>query len=554
MISKKANAILLKKQDFFAPPLHPARSLLFIVREVTQISRNKEEKKRKKSENRRCPCNSPNPYAMQVHAVETRILPIVMSTEEGKFVTRRNPVEGSLGIVICRLVAVDVSLEGTLLGKAEVFSLDLAEGAELSLAVSKVETGDLLVKDLGEDEDTNVELVGLGELDVLLTPGLVGGLEQHDLSKDLVGERAGHDEGRVTGSTAKVDKAALGKEDDVAAAGHEEAVNLGLDVLDRAGVGLEPSNVNLDIEVTDVADDGVVGHSLEVLASEDVTASSGGNEDLTELGSLLHGGDLVTSHGSLESVDGVNLSDDDTGTHAVEGHGATLTDITETGNDSDLASNHDIGSTLDTVDKGLTAAVKVVELGLGNGVVDVDSGDKELALLEHAVKVVDTSGGLLRDTEAVLEHLRVLLVNKGGQVTTVVEDEVELLVVLEGSELLLEAPVVLLLGLALPGEDRNTSSGNGSGGVVLGAEDVAAGPGNLSTESSEGLDEDGGLDGHVKATSNAGTGERLVGSILGSSLHETGHLILSELDLLAAKGSKRKVSDLELVGGSRHDE
>lgn len=507
---------------------------------------------------------------MQVHAVETRILPIVMSTEEGKFVTRRNPVEGSLGIVICRLVAVDVSLEGTLLGEAEVFSLDLAEGAELSLAVSKVETGDLLVEDLGEDEDTNVELVGLGELDVLLTPGLVGGLEQHDLSKNLVGERAGHDEGRVTGSTAKVDKAALGKEDDVAAAGHEEAVNLGLDVLDRAGVGLEPSNVNLDIEVTDVclsmsvmnrnrclgeltADDGVVGHSLEVLASEDVTASSGGNEDLTELGSLLHGGDLVTSHGSLESVDGVNLSDDDTGTHAVEGHGTTLTDITETGNDSDLASNHDIGSTLDTVDKGLTAAVKVVELGLGNGVVDVDSGDKELALLEHAVKVVDTSGGLLRDTEAVLEHLRVLLVNKGGQVTTVVEDEVELLVVLEGSELLLEAPVVLLLGLTLPGEDGDTGSGDGSGGVVLGAEDVAAGPGNLSTESSEGLDEDGGLDGHVKATSDAGTGERLVGSILGSGLHETGHLILGELDLLAAKGSKGKISNLELVGGSRHD-
>jgi hypothetical protein len=57
----------------------------------------------------------------------------------------------------------------------------------------------------------------------------------------------------------------------------------------------------------------------------------------------------------------------------------------------------------------------------------------------------------------------------------------------------------------------------------------------------------------VKAASNAGTGERLVGSILGSGLHETGHLILSELNLLAAKGGQRKVSDLELVGGSRHD-
>jgi hypothetical protein len=477
-----------------------------------------------------------------------------MSTEEGKFVTRRDPVEGSLGIDYVRLVAVDVGLEGTLDGQAEVLSLDVAEGGELSLAVSKVETGNLLVQDLGEDVDTNVELISLGELDVLLTPGLVGSLVKHDLSKDLVGERAGHDERRVASSTAKVDKTTLSKEDDVAAAGHEEAVNLGLDVLDRGGVLLEPSNVNLDIEVTNVANNGIVGHSLEVLAGEDVTAAGGGDEDLTELGSLLHGGDLVTGHSSLEGVDGVNLGDNDASTHAVEGHGTTLTDITETGNDSDLASNHDIGSTLDTVDKGLTAAVKVVELGLGDGVVDVDGGDKELVVTEHAVEVVDTGGGLLRDTEAVLEHLRVLLVDKGGQVTTVVEDEVELLVVLEGSKLLLEAPVVLLIGLALPGEDGNTSGGNGSSGVVLGGEDVAAGPGNLSTESSEGLDEDGGLDGHVKATSDAGTGERLVSSILGSGLHETGHLVLSELDLLAAKGGKRKVGDLELVGGSRHDE
>jgi len=56
----------------------------------------------------------------------------------------------------------------------------------------------------------------------------------------------------VASSTAKVDETTLSKEDDVTAVGHEETVNLGLDVLDRAGVGLEPSNVNLDIEVTNV--------------------------------------------------------------------------------------------------------------------------------------------------------------------------------------------------------------------------------------------------------------------------------------------------------------
>lgn len=417
----------------------------------------------------------------------------------------------------------------------------------------EVETGDLLVEDLGKDVDLLLELAGLAVLDVLGGELSIVGLEQHDLGKDLVGERAGHDERRVASGAAKVDKATLSKEDDVAAVLHEEAVNLGLDVLDGSSVGLEPRDVDLDIEVTNVADDGIVGHGLEVLADENVTAAGSGDEDLTKRSSLLHGGDLVTGHGSLEGVDGIDLSDDDAGTHAGEGHGAALADITETGDDSNLASNHDIGGALDTVDEGLTAAVEVVELGLGDGVVDVDGGDKELALLEHAVKVVDTGGGLLRDTEAVLEHIGVLGVDEVGKVTTIVEDEVELLVVLEGNELLLQAPLVLLLGLTLPGEDRDTGSGDGSGGVVLGGEDVARSPGDLGTKSSEGLDEDGGLDGHVKAASNAGALEGLVSGILLASSHKTGHLVLSELDLLAAEGGEGKVSDLELVGGSRHD-
>ena len=419
-----------------------------------------------------------------------------------------------------RLVTVHVGLEGTLGREGHVLDLGRGHLGKLGVDVVEVEKGDLLVEDLGEDVDADVHaldvaldlalldlldeagdgiglaLGGAGELDVLLGELLVAGLVQHDLGKDLVGEGAGHDEGRVASGASQVDETALSEEDDVAAVLHEVAVDLGLDAGDRLGVLLEPRNVDFDIEVTDVANNGVVGHLLEVLASQDVTATGGGDEDLTLGSSLLHGGDLEAGDGSLEGVDGIDLSDDDAGTHGVESLGATLTDITETGDNGDLASNHDIGGTLDTIDKGLTAAVKVVELGLGDGVVDVDGGDEETVALEHTVEVVNTGGGLLRDTVAVLEHLRVLLVDKGGEVTTIVEDQVEGLVVLEGNKLLLEAPLVLLLGLALPGKDGDTGSGDGSGGVVLGREDVARSPCDLGTEGCEGLNEDSGLDGY----------------------------------------------------------
>lgn len=118
--------------------------------------------------------------------------------------------------------------------------------------MSKVETSDLLIEDLGQNVDTDIELARLGKLDVLLAPSRVASLEQHDLGEDLVGERAGHDERRVASGTAQVDETTLGEEDDVAARSHGEAVDLGLDVLDALGVGLEPGNVDLNVEVANV--------------------------------------------------------------------------------------------------------------------------------------------------------------------------------------------------------------------------------------------------------------------------------------------------------------
>ena len=51
---------------------------------------------------------------------------------------------------------------------------------------------------------------------------------------------------------AKVDEAPLREQNDVAARGHEEAVNLGFDVLDGFGVGFEPGDVDFNVEMADV--------------------------------------------------------------------------------------------------------------------------------------------------------------------------------------------------------------------------------------------------------------------------------------------------------------
>ena len=48
----------------------------------------------------------------------------------------------------------------------------------------------------------------------------------------------------------------------------------------------------------------------------------------------------------------------------------------------------------------------------------------------------------------------------------------------------------------------------------------------------QGLNKHGSLDGHMKRPRNAGAGKRLGGTELLTAGHQTGHLMLGELDLL----------------------
>lgn len=79
-----------------------------------------------------------------------------------------------------------------------------------------------------------------------------------------------------------------------------------------------------------------------------------------------------------------------------------------------------------------------------------------------------------------MDKLGELLVDKVGQITTIIQDHVQGLAVREDDGLL-DAPHILLVGFSLPGVDGHASGSNSSSGMILRAEDVAAGPLDLSS-------------------------------------------------------------------------
>ena len=218
------------------------------------------------------------------------------------------------------------------------------------------------------------------------------------------------------------------------------------------------------------ANDRIVLHHVKVFTREDIPASGRRDENLSLRRRLLHRRDLIARDRRLQRIDRIHLRHDDSCTHTVQSLRTPFTHITIPSHNCDFACNHDISRALDTINQRLPAAVQVIELGLGDRIVDVDGGDQEARLFQHAVQVVHARRRLLRDAVAALEHFRVLVVHERGEVAAVVEDQVEGLAVLEGGQLLLKAPVVFFFRLAFPGEDGGAGGGDGGGRVILCAE------------------------------------------------------------------------------------
>mgnify|MGYP001176221227 CR=1 FL=1 len=387
-------------------------------------------------------------------------------------------------------------------------------------------------------------------------------VEQVHLRQHLVGEGAVHDAAGVTGGVAQVDQAAFREQQQEVlvflVAPH--FMNLGLHFFPFPGLAHE-GGVHFVVEVADVADHRAFFQRLEHVGVAHVVVAGGGDQHVGGAQQLLVDGrfgavvDAVlvgadhfeAVHAGLHGADRIDLGDLHDHAFLTQGLRGALAHVAVADHQRFLAGKQVVGGALDGVVERVTATVLVVVLALGDRVVDVHRRHFQGALLEHLVEAVHAGGGLFGDAVDLVQHLRVGLVDVAGQVAAVIQNHVGVpQIALAVAAGLLDAPHVLFLGLALPGEHRHAGGGHGGGGVVLGGEDVAAGPAHLGAEAGQRLDQHCGLHGHVQRAGDPRALERLDVGVFVAQRHQAGHFMLSQADLLAAEFGQRQVGDLEV--------
>jgi hypothetical protein len=99
----------------------------------------------------------------------------------------------------------------------------------------------------------------------------------------------------------------------------EISINLGFNIDDALGTLFKPSNIDFNIEMSNVTNDSVILHGRKVFAGDDVATSGGGDKDVSLRGSFFHGEDFEAFETCLEGVDGIDFGDEDAGSHSFQG-------------------------------------------------------------------------------------------------------------------------------------------------------------------------------------------------------------------------------------------
>jgi hypothetical protein len=363
----------------------------------------------------------------------------------------------------------------------------------------------------------------------------------------LDAERQVHHLGGMALGRDQVHHPALGQQQHGPAVAQVIRVDVGPHVVAH-GLGrvFQRGDVDLDVEVARVGQDGAVAHGADVLGGDHVAVAGGGDEHLAQGSGLRHGQHAEAAQRRVQGPDRVDLGDDDLGAQPAGALGHAQAAGPEPGHDHGLARQQRVRGPQDAVDRGLPGPAGTLDQAPGRGVVRRDDREGQRALGGHPAQPDHAGGGRLATALDVAEQSRGPGVQRVDQVAAVVDDQVG-----SGAQGLLEVAVVAAAVHPGPGEDRDAMvHGQRRRDVVLGGQRIGRGQRHRRAARPQQPRHHRGFRGDVQAGRD---GQPAEGPGGGEAVHEARHQRhgpFGVLDADAALGGEGGVRDLAVSNGS----
>ena len=110
-------------------------------------------------------------------------------------------------------------------------------------------------------------------------------------------------------STSQIDQTSFGQKNDILSILECKSINLRLNVSFLFAIFFDPLNINLAIEMTNVANNGIIFHCLKVFAGDDIFATSCGDKNVGTTNSVINGGYFISFTSCLQGIDRIDLNE-----------------------------------------------------------------------------------------------------------------------------------------------------------------------------------------------------------------------------------------------------
>ena len=190
---------------------------------------------------------------------------------------------------------------------------------------------------------------------------------------------------------------------------------------DLIGILVEPFDVDLDIKVAGIREDGAVFQFLEVPGGNDCKVTGCGHENITDGCCFVHGHDHEPVHMGLKGSPWVDLGYNDFCAEPVGFLRKPPPAETVTGDYEVFPGDQGVCRDHNRREGTLPRSVDIVKEPLHGGVVHGDDRELQFALRRHRAEAVDTCRGLFAATNNLLDEVTALRVDIMDKIHPVID-------------------------------------------------------------------------------------------------------------------------------------